>query len=184
MDRDLVIRARGGDHHAFAALVAARLGKLNAVARLILRDETLAEDAVQDALVDAWRDLAALRDLDKFDAWLRRLLVHSCYSLARRQSRHRIREVELPEDGPATTDSERSIGQADELQRGLRKLPIEHRSLLVLVYYLDLPLNEAAEVLNIPVGTAKSRHHRALAGMRAALEASRRETPVAREGVA
>ena len=83
MDRDLVIRAREGDHDAFAQLAARSIGRLNALARLILTDYSRAEDAVQDALVDAWRDFRGLRDPDRFDAWLNRILIRACQNARR-----------------------------------------------------------------------------------------------------
>ena len=71
--RGIVERARRGDHDAFASLVDVHLARLDAAARLILRDPELARDAVQEALIRAWRDLPGLRDPDRFDAWLHRL---------------------------------------------------------------------------------------------------------------
>jgi RNA polymerase sigma-70 factor, ECF subfamily len=183
VDRELVLRARGGDKDAFASLVGASFGRLNAVARLILHDTELAEDAVQDALVDAWRDLRGLRDPDRFDAWLHRVLVNACYTQARRRSKHQVQEIHvLPEDQPATFDAERSIALSDEIERGLRRLPVDQRTLLVLVYYLDLPVTEAADIVGIPLGTAKSRLHRAINGLRAELAAVEREAVMAGEG--
>lgn len=79
MDRVLVERAMAGDHEAFSELTRLSVAKLYAVARLILRDNERAEDATQEALVAAWHRLATLRDPDRFDAWMRRLLVHACY---------------------------------------------------------------------------------------------------------
>src|SRR5207344_399019 len=96
MDRDLVVRARGGDRDAFARLAAAAITNLDAVARMITRDPERAKDAVQEALARAWRDLPGLRDPDRFDAWLRRLLVRACIDEFRR-ARSRVIEVELTE---------------------------------------------------------------------------------------
>ena len=92
--RDLVERAGRGDHDAFALLVGASIAHLEAVARLILRDQELARDAVQDAYIRAWRDLPGLRDPDRFDAWLHRLTVNACLDVARRRRRRPI-EVDL-----------------------------------------------------------------------------------------
>jgi RNA polymerase sigma factor (sigma-70 family) len=177
MDRDLVLQARAGDRDAFSRLAAGSLPRLNAVARLIVRDDGRAEDAVQDALVDAWRDLRGLRDADRFDAWLNRLLVRACQDTARRERRRRT--VELPLfaiDGPPVVDAQHMTALSDEIERGLRRLTVEQRSVLVLTYYLDLPLGDAATTLGIPVGTMKSRLHRALGALRASLEADQRIT--------
>ncbi len=179
------MRARGGDTDAFSALVTPSLGRMHAMARLILHDDTLAEDAVQDALVDAWRDLRGLRDPARFDAWLHRVTVHACYSHARRQSRHRVKEINMTAGEPvAPHDAARAVELSDELERGLGRLPTDQRALLVLVYYLDLPVAEAADTLGIPLGTAKSRLHRAIAALRAELAAVARDTTMAGEGVA
>src|SRR5262245_64974167 len=101
MQRELVERARRGDHDAFAVLAAAAISRLDGAARLILHDPEQAKDAVQETLVRAWRDLRGLRDPDRFDAWLHRLLVNSCLNEAARLRRHRL-DVELdPLDGPS-----------------------------------------------------------------------------------
>ena len=94
MERELVERARQGDHDAFAALAGAAISRLDGAAWLILRDPEQAKDAVQNALVRAWRDLPTLRDPDRFDAWLNRLVVNACIDEARRLRRHRM-DVEL-----------------------------------------------------------------------------------------
>jgi RNA polymerase sigma-70 factor, ECF subfamily len=185
MDRDLVVRARDGDRDAFSRLAIGSLGRLNAVARLIVHDHLLAEDAVQDALVDAWRDLRGLRDPDRFDAWLNRLLVRACQNASKRDWRRRIVELPLgPTDGPATSDVQASLAIADELERGLRHLTIDQRTVLVLTYYLDLPLAEAAATLGIPLGTMKSRLNRAISALRASIEADARHTVLTSERLA
>jgi RNA polymerase sigma-70 factor (ECF subfamily) len=178
MDRELVILAREGDHDAFARLVAASVGRLNAIARLILRDYALAEDAVQDAFVDAWRSLPGLRDPERFDAWLTRLLVRSCQDV-RRRARRRV--VELPllsDEGPHVADHQATFAMTDQIERGLRGLTVDQRAVLVLSFYLDLPVAEAASTLGIPAGTMKSRLHRAILALRASVDADDR--PVAR----
>lgn len=170
MQRELVEQAIGGDHDAFAELVRLSSRKLYAVAVLILRDQTRAEDATQEALVAAWRDLAGLRDPDRFDAWLHRVLVRECYREARKQ-RRRI-EVE-GQVRPITNTADPSQQNAirDELERGFARLPIEQRTVLVLHHYAGYSFPEIAHALDIPVGTAKSRVHRATGAMRAALRA-------------
>src|SRR3990172_5286414 len=108
MDRDLVEQARRGDREAFGILARTRGDRLFGIARRILRDIELAEDAVQQALVIAWRELPRLRDPDRFDAWLQRTLVHACYAEARRKrawtSNIRVLPVDRP-SSPAPTSS-------------------------------------------------------------------------------
>ncbi len=175
--RELVERARRGDHDAFATLAGAAIARLDAVASLILRDRDLARDAVQEALVRAWRDLPGLRDAERFDAWLRRLTVRACVDDLRRR-RARVREVELPgAEVPDRCDSTHVVADRDELARGFRRLEPEQRALIVLHYYLGLSLPEAADSLGLPLGTAKSRLHRAVQALRAAIEADARLTP-------
>ncbi len=182
MDQDLVVRARGGDREAFARLAAAAISRLDAVARLITRDPERAKDAVQESLARAWRDLPTLRDPDRFDAWLHRLLVRSCIDELRRARRH-ASEVELsPVHHPAVTDSAIAIADRDALERAFRRLAPEQRSLIVLFYYLDLPLADVADALGLPLGTAKSRLFRAREALRVALEADARVGLELREG--
>ena len=182
MDRELVERARAGDRDAYSKLAAASIGRLNAIARLIVRDDGRADDAVQDALVDAWLDLRGLREPDRFDAWLNRLLVRACHNVTRRDWRRRRTEVQLlPSDAPWVPDRQHAHALSDEIERGLRRLTIEQRSVLVLTYYLDLPLAEAASTLGIPLGTMKSRLTRALGALRASLEADARPRGITAE---
>jgi RNA polymerase sigma factor (sigma-70 family) len=176
MDRQLVVRAQGGDHTAFAALAAASIGRLTAVARLTLRDSPRAEDAVQDALIDAWRNIRRLRDPDRFDAWLYRLLMRACLDQARQQRRRRVVEIPLPAlGGPTVAAADRDLVVHDELERGLRSLAPDQRAVVVLIYYVDLPIGEVAHVLDVPIGTVKSRLNRALAALRARLDADARD---------
>jgi len=178
--RELVERASNGDHDAFALLVGASVARLEAVARLIVRDDELARDAVQDAYIRAWRDLAGLRDPERFDAWLHRLTVNSCLDAIRRRKRRPI-EVELsPIMPPITGDSSAHLADRDQLERGFRRLRAEHRAALVLHYYVGMSASAMAESLDIPVGTAQSRLHRALAELRAAIAADERQPAEAR----
>jgi RNA polymerase sigma-70 factor (ECF subfamily) len=164
--RDVVERARRGDHEAFAELIDAHLARLDAAARLILRDGELARDAVQEAMIRAWRDLPGLRDPERFDAWLHRLLVNACLDLVRRRKR-RVIEVELTAlDAPTTRDIASSLADRQLLDDALAGLPPGHRAVVALHYLLGLPLSEVAASMGIPLGTAKSRLHYALAAMR------------------
>ena len=184
MDRELVIRAREGDHDAFARLAAGSIGRLNAIARLIVTDYARAEDAVQDAFIDAWRDLRALRDPDRFDAWLNRLLVRACQNARRVDRRRGLVELPLTADGPISQDFQASVANADELERGLRRLTLDQRTVLVLSFYLDLPLADAAATLRIPLGTMKSRLSRAIDALRAAIDADARRPAQRAERIA
>ena len=167
--RDLVERAGRGDHDAFATLVGATIARLEAVARLILRDQELARDAVQEAYIRAWRDLPGLRDPDRLDAWLHRLTVNACLDAARRRRRRPI-EVELsPIAPPSVADAAGLVADRDELERGFRRLGTEQRAVLVLHYYVGMPVSGVAEALDVPIGTAQSRLGRALAALRIAL---------------
>ena len=174
MQRELVERARKGDHDAFAELAGAAISRLDSAAWLILRDPEQAADAVQNALVRAWRDLPTLRDPERFDAWLHRLLVRSCIDEARRLRRHRIDFQLTPLDAPTVADHVSTIADRDQLERGFLRLEPEMRAVIVLHHFLDLPLADVAATLGIPIGTAKSRLHRALGLMRAALDADAR----------
>jgi RNA polymerase sigma-70 factor (ECF subfamily) len=166
-----VEQARQGDHDAFAALVHASLARLDTAARLILRDPELARDAVQDGLFRAWRDLRSLRDPDRFDAWLHRLVVNSCIDATRRR-RRRVVEVHVAEmPQPAREDHADSLAEREVVASVLRRLDERGRSIVVLHYYLGMPLTEVASVLGIPNGTVKSRLHRALGEMRASFVA-------------
>jgi RNA polymerase sigma-70 factor (ECF subfamily) len=177
---ELVDRARDGDREAFGVLAAGAVDRLYATARHILRDAELAEDATQDALVRAWRDLPALRDAERFDGWLYRLLVHACADVGRRQRRWRA-EITVVSTEPSELDRVTELADRDELERGLRRLTDAQRSVLVLSYYRGLSLGEVAHALDVPIGTAKSRLHYAIEALRAALAADARSMGGARE---
>jgi RNA polymerase sigma factor (sigma-70 family) len=174
MDSALVIRAMGGDHDAFTRLAGASIGRLFAIARLILRETELAEDAVQEALVEAWRDLSGLRDPDRFDAWLHRLLVRSCYREARRSRRIGRLEARVTPIEMGEPDESGAIANRDQIERAFRRLEPDQRAIVVLHFYSGLTLVEVADALAIPTGTVKSRLHRATQRMRADLEADAR----------
>lgn len=164
--RELVDRAAHGDHDAFAVLVRGSIARLDAAARLILRDPELARDAVQEATLRAWKHLRGLRDPGRFDAWLHRLTVNACLDLARKRQ-HRVFEVELtPLHDAHAPDATSGVADALYIERMLAALDPPQRAVVVLHYYLDLSLPETAAALSIPVGTAKSRLNRALAAMR------------------
>ena len=170
----LVEQARSGDEEAFASLARAAGDRLLAIAYRILRDLGLAEDAVQQTLVLAWRELPQLRDVERFDAWLHRLLVNACYREIRNGRRWASNVRVLPVDGPAAPDDLLSVVARDQLDRGFRRLPPEQRAVFVFHHYLGLTLPEVADQLGVPVGTVKSRLHYATNTLRAALEADLR----------
>ena len=180
MDRDLVESARRGDREAFAVLVHQVSDQLDAVAHRILRDSGLAEDALQNALVLAWRRLPHLRDADRFEAWIHRILVHACYDESQRTRTWTANVRVLPVNGPSTPDGSDAVADRDELERAYRRLTLEQRAVFVLHHYLGLPLVEVAELLGIPAGTARSRLHYAIAGLRDALMSD--AEPIVREG--
>jgi RNA polymerase sigma-70 factor (ECF subfamily) len=179
MQRELVERAVAGDHDAFSDLARASIRKLYAVARLILRDDTRAEDATQEALIAAWRDMAGLRDPDRFEAWLHRLLVRECYRMAKRE-RRRVEVENQVRPLVSMPDPSHHHALRDELERGFERLPVDQRAVLVLHHYLGYSFPEIASALGVPVGTAKSRVHRATAAMRAALLADSQTSRITR----
>ncbi len=174
MDTDLVTRAQHGDEEAFASLAVAFGDRLHAVAHRILRDIDLAEDATQRALLAIWRDLPQLRDPARFDAWSYRLLVRACYAEGRRSHHWTPNMRLLPANEPSQADGSSAVADRDQLERGFRRLSIDHRAVVVLHHYLDLPLDRVADVLDIPRGTARSRLHYAMRALRAAIEADAR----------
>jgi RNA polymerase sigma factor (sigma-70 family) len=180
-----VEQARDGDVDAFSQLASASIADLYAVARLILRDTPRAEDAVQDALVEAWRSIRGLRDPDRFDAWMHRLLVRACHRHGRVQTRRDVIELHLLEtDAPMLDDAAMSVANRDQLERGFRRLPLDQRAVIVLHFYRGFPLTDVAEILAIPAATATSRLHRATPPLRAALDADAREPGQAKGRIA
>ena len=183
MRTEVVERAQHGDTKAFEALAREAGGRLVGVAFRILRDLPAAEDAVQQTLVTAWRELPGLREPERFDAWLYRILVRACAAEARRSGRWRADVRDVSPDAPVDTNEFRRVADRDELERGFRRLTSDQRAVIVLRYWRDLRQEEIAETLDIPLGTVKSRLHHATAALRAALEAEARPTLI-EEGLA
>lgn len=180
MEPELVILAQNGDRAAFTTLATALYDRLHRTAENILHDAHLAEDATQSTLLSMWRDLPGLRDPSRFEAWSFRTLVHACYAERRGIGRW---VPNLLADVPdrAGPDGLGTVADRDQLERGFRRLSVDQRTVVVLRYYLDLSLEQVADVLDVPVGTAHSRLHRALGSLRAALEADAR--PAVGDGI-
>jgi RNA polymerase sigma-70 factor, ECF subfamily len=183
VQRALVDRAKQGDGEAFDALARTAGDKCMAIAVRILRDADLAEDAVQAALITAWRELRSLRDPEAFEPWLHRILTHACYAEARRRRRWSTAIRVLPVEATSGPDDTLTVQDRDQLERAFRRLTLEQRAVLVFHHYLGLPMAEVADRLDIPIGTAKSRVHFATAALRASLEADDR-TPSIKERLA
>ena len=169
VDTQLVVRAQAGDEVAFAAIIQAAHGRFKQIAYRILRDAHLAEDAMQQAMVEMWRKLPTLRDPEKFDGWSYRFLVNACY---REAKRYKESYRELPGVADSSyPDATGAINDRDQLERGFKRLSVDHRAVVVMHYYLDLTIEDTAAALGISAGTAKSRLNRAMAKLRLALQA-------------
>src|SRR5262245_44549045 len=169
MPTALVERAREGDEDAFTQLVDLNGDRCFAIAFRILRDVERAKDAVQQAFLQAWRELPRLRDPERFDVWLYRLLVNACYQEARSHRRWTTHVRVLPFEGPSAPDEIVSVDDRDALQRAFERLSPEHRAVFVMHHSAGLPLATIAEVVGVPVGTVKSRLHHSVQNLRAAL---------------
>ena len=184
MHAELVDQAKRGDREAFDALARLTGDRCMAIAFRILRDFDLADDAVQSALPTAWRDIRALRDPQRFEPRIHRILTNACYAEARRRRRR-------SGSNPASTCRARArarrvpnVEHRDELERAFRRLTVEQRTVLVFHHYLGLPLDEVAVRIGIPVGTVKSRMHHAKRALRASLEAEARTAAASQERLA
>lgn len=181
MSAEEVERAMGGDHDAFAALIGASTNRLYMLASLILRDPDRAQDATQEAIVRAWRELPRLRDPERFEAWLRRMVVNACYDEGRRiRRRAEISLVHLADR--QVTDPTTTFVETDRIERAFRRLPLDQRTALVLQHKFGLSHPEIADTLGIPVGTVKSRLRYGIAALRASLEADDRATSASAGG--
>jgi len=184
VQRALVDQAKRGDQEAFDALARMVGDRCMAIAFRILRDADRADDAVQAALIMAWRELRTLRDSDRFEPWLHRILTNECYAEARRRRRWSTQIRLLPMPGQRESGEISAINDRDQLDRAFRRLTIEQRSVIVFHHYVGLPLTEVADRLGIPVGTAKSRLHHATNALRASLEADARSPSSSQERLA
>ena len=176
MSRALVERAQAGDRDAYDQLARGAARRLFLVAQRVLRDTDQAEDAVQQTLVDIWRDLPSLRDPDRFDAWTYRMVVRHCRAEVRRHRRIGANIVDLSDEMASSADPIGDVAVRDQLDRAFRSLSHDHRVVVVLHHFVGLPLGEIAEILDIPYGTVGSRLHHAMRSMRATIDAAERTT--------
>jgi RNA polymerase sigma factor (sigma-70 family) len=174
MDVDLVVRVQGGDQRAFEALAGADYPRLYRVAYGVMGDHPSAEDATQQALLDIWRDIRRLADPAKYEAWSYRLLVRVCYAEAKRQPKWGSSDDIPPTRQPRAADAYGVVADRDQLERGLRRLPMDHRVVLALRHLLGMPPDEVAATLGISRWTVYKRLQAATESMRAALEADAR----------
>ena len=181
MSRALVERAQSGDRDAYEQLARSSARRLFLVASRILRHADAAEDAVQQTLVAMWRDLASLRDPDRFDAWTYRMVVRYCRSEGRRHRRMGVAFVDLSESMASARDDVGEVVVRDQLGQAFDALSADHRTVVVLHHLMGLPLSEIAEILDVPYGTVGSRLHHALRVMRASIEAGERASARGRQ---
>ena len=179
--RDLVVRAAGGDREAFASLATAHVDRCYALAYRILRDQDRAQDAAQQALLGAWQDLPTLRDPERFEAWLHRLVVHACYVESRSTRRWNARLRLVTPTNPIAADPASSVADRSALEDAFGQLTPEQRAVVVLHHHLGYPLTEIAEILGVPDGTARSRLHYAVRQLRIALDANDRSLATSEE---
>lgn len=172
-----VVRAQQGDRDAMAELIRVAYDRLFATAYRITRDREAAEDAVQDAMLRCWRDIRGLRDPDRFEAWLYRLLVNACRDQVRRASRRPVMSSGNPEEHPSGTDPFASMADHDALERAFLKLPADQRIALVLAHYLGYSAPEIASIVGVATGTVYSRLHYGARAMRSALSPALAATP-------
>jgi RNA polymerase sigma-70 factor, ECF subfamily len=177
LDRELVERAQRGDESAFAALAVRIADRLYAVAYHILGDADRADDAAQQAMIEIWRHLPELQDPDRFQVWSHRVVVNAAYAEGRRLKSWALKVKAVTIESPTSPDVATGVADRDQLTRGFRRLPIDHRAVLVLKHFAGLSNEEVAEALEIPVGTVRSRLHYSIRTLRAALDADARTSP-------
>jgi len=178
-DRSLVDRARLDDLDAFEEIVRARMDAVYRLTFAILGDEADARDAAQETFVTAWRQIGRLRDADRFDAWFQRIAVNAARMTHRARRRRGVREIPASRMAGGMTDLPATANQTDSdaqtLDAAMWRLPVEQRSILVLHHLEGRPVAELADILDIPVGTAKSRLHTARRALQQAIDAEARD---------
>jgi RNA polymerase sigma factor (sigma-70 family) len=175
MDRELLVRARAGDREAFELIVVAKGEPLFRTALAILGNEADARDATQEAFLACWRRLGDLREIDRFDAWLGRILINECRMTLR--SRRRVREVAVDEttDGfdrlPPDHRSGMAAVETSDFDDAFARLSVDQRALLVLHHLHGYGVREIGTWLGVPTGTVKWRLSRARNALRRELDA-------------
>jgi RNA polymerase sigma-70 factor, ECF subfamily len=162
-DAELVSRAKGGDRSAFDQLIGPLVDQGFRLAYGMLHDREAAEDAVQEAAVRAWRKLGNVRPGSEMRPWFLAIVANQCRTTVRGRWWSVLR-IEPPAGAAAGIEDE--IVRGADLRAALRRLAPDHREVLVLHYYLDLPLGEIAAIAGVPIGTVKSRINRGIAAMR------------------
>src|SRR3954452_20970470 len=158
-DRALLARHTAGDREAFGELVARHRDRLWRVALRTLGDPEDAADAVQDALVSAYRSAASFRGDAAVTTWLHRITVNACIDLARRRASRPttvLTEDNLREADSAAGDFD-AADAATSVMAALRRLPVDQAAAVVIVDVEGFSVREAAEILGAPEGTVKSR---------------------------
>ena len=167
----MVEQAQRGDNAAFDALVALDGDRCYAIAYRVLRDVDRAQDAVQSAFLQVWRELPRLREPERYEVWLHRIVINACYMEARRHRRWRLHVRTLPVEGPLSADPTLSVDDRDAIERAFARLSPEQRAVFVLHHHAGMPLADVAEVVGVPLGTVKSRLHYASQVLQGALAA-------------
>lgn len=173
LDRSVIDRARRGDLDAFEEIVRVRMDTVYRLSFAILGDDAEARDAAQETFIAAWRQIRGVRDPERFDAWLQRVAVNAARMTHRAGRRRRVREIASSRIGGMPERAAASPAEVDSrtLDSAMRRLPVEQRSILVLHHLEGRTVAELAEILEIPIGTAKSRLHTARQALQAAIDA-------------
>lgn len=185
---ELLAAAQRGDDEAFGKLVRPFIDPAYRLALRMLNDAAEAEDAVQDALYNAWRALPRFRGEAKFSTWLYRIVWRQCVDRSRR-----VKPLALDEDMVQIDQRHDPAGRFEtaetrsEIEQALRRLSMPYRTVLTLFYIEDLPIKEIAEIVGLPVGTVKTHLHRARKELRKQLQpaaaADESTVQAARQGV-
>lgn len=176
MEGHLIVAERDAPDSASYEYVRAARAKAPDAYRLagyLLGDATEAQDAVQDALVKAWRNWPSLRDPDAFGPWFDRIVVNVCRDRMRRHRVLKMVELEAAVDVEAA-DVFGSMFAGDVVAGAVARLGRDHRIVIALRFWSDLTLDQVAATLELPLGTVKSRLHYALAALRTELEGMER----------